>query len=493
MGRLAVVARGAGLGALLTAVLALVKELAFPSSWQFGPLMAVGAGFFGAIYGAVAAATARPGIAINLAVGLVVLHAALYEGGLGLETVMRLVVAAVVATVVVVDARRSQGRPMPPPSAGQRVWRIALAVSCLALVVGLAWSLSWIGRESHTVRGVEAVAFPPDGGRLLVGMETCVYRPGTFMAMGSLASAVRLWNVAAMRYETGLPSVIDSMDALAVSPDGATLALSGRSEGDRYVIELFDLASSTSTVTAPVHGGYIWSLAFSPDGTTLASAGDDGKVVLWSLPGGRVAAAMPVSDDVRSVAFSPDGKLLAWGARDGSIGLWSVAAGELQTSLHHDDGVATLAFSPGSSILASAGWDGVVRLWDATTGEPTGRLEGHSGAVRALVFSPDGRRLVSGSDDTTARIWDVGSRRTSRVLRGHANSVAWAPDGTTIAMATPTPRVFGNRDARVRLYGADDGRLLQLIPEPTQRTSDWIYFASGLGVWLVAAWVGFRR
>jgi WD40 repeat protein len=73
------------------------------------------------------------------------------------------------------------------------------------------------------------------------------------------------------------------------------------------------------------------AVAFSPDGQTVASGGVDGKVVVWNVEKGppiQVVAAH--GDEVTGLAFSrPDGRLLASASYDGTVRLWDVSTGEL--------------------------------------------------------------------------------------------------------------------------------------------------------------------
>src|ERR1700730_7979827 len=111
-------------------------------------------------------------------------------------------------------------------------------------------------------------------------------------------------------------------DAVAFSPDGPRL-LSGGGDFGKAEIKLGDAASGQLLRTFAGHDDEVHSVAFSPDGTRVLSGSSDKTLKLWDAASGQLLRTFAGHTEVaRSVAFSPDGTRVLSGSSDNTLKLW---------------------------------------------------------------------------------------------------------------------------------------------------------------------------
>lgn len=162
---------------------------------------------------------------------------------------------------------------------------------------------------------------------------------------------VRLWRAAtgeALRsFATPGP-----VDALALDRDGRTAVTADRAvvgRGFDTVIRRWDTATAKQLATTCAHQGKIEALALSPDGGTIAASLALTKGVhAWNAATGAprgllLATGVPCL----ALEFSADGAKLLVGSQDRTARVWDVVAGQpVGPPLRHGDKVWSAEFSP---------------------------------------------------------------------------------------------------------------------------------------------------
>ena len=214
------------------------------------------------------------------------------------------------------------------------------------------------GRElpaRSSAEGILSVAFRPDG---------------RMLAWGSDDQTIKLWEMPGGR-EVQTLDVNSKVSSIAFSPEGTTL-VSGSWDG---IVRLWDVTRGGLIKSFVASKNSIDTIAVSPDGKILVTGNgpSDSAISLWEMPTGRKRVTL---DRTLFIAFSRDG--LTFAARDAyapdamtsTVSIRETSTGRKLRILARDPGSA---FSPDWK-LAGAGDKDAVRLSDGTTGKELATL-----------------------------------------------------------------------------------------------------------------------
>jgi len=186
-------------------------------------------------------------------------------------------------------------------------------------------------------------------------------------------------------------------------------------------------------------------LEVGPDSRVI-TAGDDGRVRVWSPPPG--AAPITETSPLLSVDLDRAGRLLAVGQRSGTIDLWNVSdqqkissVGRIEASDQYPAGVRAVLNPAGTLVAAQNDAGGPVRLWNTSDPARPRALPGQidPGIGTTLAFGPRGR-LLTGSGVDGLQLWDLSDPAGPRPLGqrlpvgGPISTVAFSPDGRQLAL-----------------------------------------------------------
>ena len=214
------------------------------------------------------------------------------------------------------------------------------------------------------------------------------------------------------------------------TPRGEVLVV-GDAAGGVYAFD----GRSGATVWAHrgVHEGGLLAVAIHPSRPVFATAGQDGRVLVWSAADGRVGLAIEVGSGwVENVAWSPDGKWLA-ASCSRQVHAYGEDGARVWRSDDHPSTVSAIAWS-GTEELATACY-GRVTFFDASTGELRQKLE-WVGSLVSMVLSPNGDIVACGSQDNSVHFWRRSTEQDSMMSGYPAKPSALAFDDTGTLLAT---------------------------------------------------------
>jgi cytochrome c len=320
----------------------------------------------------------------------------------------------------------------------------------LRLCVILAGLVAVVAPASAQLRGhggpVRALAISTDGTQALSGSFD--------------TSAIR-WSLPTNTAEQVLRFHDGAVNAVAFLRDGRLA-----SSGEDARIAIWTPGEPQPSKVLEGHTAPVVALAVSPDGATLASASWDHTARLWPLASGKESGGEPRvieghQQNVNGIAFTPDGRALVTAGYDATLRI-SPLDGGAPTITTLPTPLNTVAVTSDGEIV-TAGADGKVYVVSGA-GEPTGEIEVGPTPIIAVAVSGDGKLIAAAGIRGSVAIIDRRARKLERTLVGPGLpvwSVAFFPDGRTL-LTGGTDRLIRRWDA---LTGEPVGNLVTGVPE----------------------------
>lgn len=375
------------------------------------------------------------------------------------------------------------------PSSGTSKMKLTLTIVaglCLTSAGGAALQQILAARKAQPELAAHAPPAPPaDRSAPAVGVRTDLL--GDFLPPGAIA------RIGSIRWRHG------GMSALAVAPDGKTVASAGAG-----FICLWEADTGKYLRDFPNRDAETRDLVFAPDGKTLASAGSY-AVQLWDVATGKMLERWrpETENDImaHSLAFSPDGRTLAWEI-SGTIVVFETATGRaqrqletrsrlitrssrLRVPLNRPSNLNALAFSGDGKTLTWLDQDTTLATWELATGKRLQKhqaLQGNGDArpeVAGLALARDGKhyayihRIEHKTNEATTYepVIAVRESATGKLLHsfpggdGWSGWLAFSPDGKILASGGTSEAENG-----IRLWDLATSKQLAKLPYDAHRT-----------------------
>ncbi|MCE2402148.1 hypothetical protein J4G08_14840 [Candidatus Poribacteria bacterium] len=331
---------------------------------------------------------------------------------------------------------------------------------------------------SYTVPPVvSAMAYSPDGSTLAVSgvNEVLLYDSKSFELKARLVGKAR------------------RIQSIIYADGGKILGIAGGSPAQFGEVQLWDTA--TNKLIKSIRSTYdtIYGLSFSPDASRIAFGTSDKTVRVISITDEKELVRFDNHGDwVFGTVFSTDGSHFVSCSRDTALKLVEVDTGSFVDDVNSSNKgygeINAIARHPKADQVLSVGEDRIPRLYRMfrQTRRDVGNTdfnlikayEAQSGSIDAVAFSVDGSKFAVGSSSGEARIYNVVDGKRLLSMQGDTVGVfalAFHPDGTQLAT--------GGFDGKIRIFGANSGKQLNIfmsVPIETTASEDVTLTVTGM-------------
>ena len=248
------------------------------------------------------------------------------------------------------------------------------------------------------------------------------------------------------------------------SPSGTHVGVVSSDAADPFQARLaiWDVVGGTVTGTIQLVDGTPGSRwAFGADDRVLVADGP--TTTLWS-PSGEQLLTLDLAADipVQSVLGISDGRFMTV-LQDGTIDVWDRDGGHLATLGISGTTLVDVAVAPDGNTVTTVDFFGSVQRWDIAAASvsstpPTLVVDG-VGLINSVAFAPDGSSVAVATSNGRVETLDDngGIIRSFAQPRGNVDSVAFSPDSTTVASALGERLGPESFDDTVTIFDAASG------------------------------------